>query len=286
MNSMSYREALRWASSSLYEQQHYEKIAEWLLLSLTNWQRSELLLQMDQPVPAAQMTLYQSWIARVLSGEPYQYVLGEHDFFGRAFHVSPAVLIPRPETELLVEQTIKHIKQLDLKKPIQGIDVGTGSGVIAITLCCELEGVEMIGVDISEQALQIAQQNCKRWNAPIQLQHSDMLSEVLKQRKKLQLIVSNPPYIPEDNHEGLSAQVLQHEPHEALFAAEGGLLFYRTIIEQSQAVLQKPGLLAFEVGIGQAEQVKQLILQYYPEADCQMISDYQGIPRVVIGKIM
>lgn len=281
----TYREALARAFSLLQEAGLNPQIAEWLCLALTGYSKATWLLSLDEPIPLEQAEQLTSWLERVLKGEPYQYVLGRQDFYGREFLVNPAVLIPRPETELLVEQVLDKVKKLWPSGLLTGVDVGTGSGVIAITLDLEMRPrrLEMLAVDISPQALEVARANAEKHQARVTFLESDLLAELIRRQCKVDLLVSNPPYIPVEERDNLERQVVDFEPHLALFAEEKGLAVYRRLIQEARHVLKTPGLLAFEVGMGQAAAVAQLIKQHFPQATCEIKKDFRGIERMVLG---
>lgn len=284
------REALNWASSLLSSLHLNPKIAQWVLMDLLDLDLTQLTLKLDHPLSPQTKTLFLEKMERILAREPYQYVLGKADFYGRPFRVTPAVLIPRPETELLVEEVLREIGHLPGKSPLRVVDIGTGSGAIAITLALELAAdssisrpVEVYGLDISAEALEVARHNALTLKAEVTFWQSDLLSRMMAQGLKGDVLVSNPPYIPLADREKLEPEVVDHEPHLALFAGEDGLDFYRAIVEESRQVLKRPALLAFEVGAGQAQAVHRMVQKAYPEARLRIRKDYQGHERVVLA---
>jgi len=282
----TYREALLGASSLLSKHNLNPKIAEWMLLHLTQTTKHQWLEILDQSIPEEEMQLYHQWIERLIDGEPYQYILGVEEFFGREFNVNSSVLIPRPETELLVEEVLRLARETwNGAGKCRVVDIGTGSGAIAVTLALENPSLEVLAVDISPSALEVAKENAKKHGAQVKFYESDLLQALINQGLKVDMIVSNPPYIPYADQPTLERNVLDFEPHLALFAEQEGLYFYREIIKQSTEVIQYPGLLAFEIGKGQDEAVVQLIKESYPQAECQVKSDYNGIRRMVFGVI-
>ena len=182
------------------------------------------------------------FIDRINQQEPIQYILGKAVFFGRTFNVKPSVLIPRPETELLISE----IKGLNSNTP-SIMDVGTGCGCIAITLALEINGSKVIAIDISEAALTVAKENALKYNASINFQLMDILSQNLKIRE-LDILVSNPPYVTESEKALMSKNVLEYEPSIALFVSDSDpLQFYRAIAQQGLTVLKEGGLLITEL---------------------------------------
>jgi release factor glutamine methyltransferase len=284
MEPRTYREALLRASSLLQEAEINPKIAEWLLLHLIQVNRTEWMEYINSEIAFSQWEIYSAWFQRVITGEPYQYITGIEEFYGREFSVSPAVLIPRPETELLVDQVLHNRStRWSTEEQISGVDVGTGSGAISVTLALECASLAMTAVDISREALRVAQANATKLQANVQFLHSDLLTALIEKKQKVDIIVSNPPYIPKEQKAELDRNVVDFEPHLALFATEDGLFFYREIIKQAVIVLNPKGMLAFEVGLGQADQVVDLIKQHFPQAECQVKKDLQGIQRMVFA---
>jgi release factor glutamine methyltransferase len=284
MEPRTYREALLRASSLLQEAEINPKIAEWLLLHLIQVNRTEWMEYINSEIAFSQWEIYSAWFQRVITGEPYQYITGIEEFYGREFSVSPAVLIPRPETELLVDQVLHNRStRWSTEEQISGVDVGTGSGAISVTLALECASLAMTAVDISREALRVAQANATKLQANVQFLRSDLLTALIEKKQKVDIIVSNPPYIPKEQKAELDRNVVDFEPHLALFATEDGLFFYREIIKQAVIVLNPKGMLAFEVGLGQADQVVDLIKQHFPQAECQVKKDLQGIQRMVFA---
>ncbi len=192
-------------------------------------------------------------------GVPVQYIVGEVDFYGNIFKVNKNVLIPRFETEGLVEETVKLLKNKD---NLSVVDVGTGSGCIAITLK-KLLNCEVDAVDISEEALEVAKENALLNNVSVNFIKSDLLTNLNKQ---YDCIISNPPYISYD--EEIEDIVKNNEPHLALYALDNGLYCYYEIIKTAKNHLKKNGIIAFEIGYKQASDIKNMALKYF---DCEVI---------------
>lgn len=221
---------------------------------------------------------YEAAIARRVANEPIQYIIGQQEFFGFALRVTPAVLIPRPETEHLVEAVLAELKS----SPVQRIlDIGTGSGAIAITLANCLPEAEIVATDISPAALAVASDNASRHGllGRISFIQSDLLAALPNQT--FGAIVSNPPYVPETDRLILHPQVREYEPPSALFAGMDGLAIYRRLIPQAQAALTSHGLLALEIGHGQRD---GLAAQLAGWSSVRFLDDLQGIPRVVLAR--
>ena len=215
---------------------------------------------------------------RAVEKIPVQYILGYEGFYGRNFKVNKNVLIPRPETELLVEQCIKIAVEKNSKTIL---DIGTGSGAIAITLAKELPNTKVLACDISEEALEVAKENGKLLEANnIKFEKSDVFSAV--KFKEFDMIVSNPPYIPKEEYETLQVEVKMHEPSLALTDNKDGLYFYKKISREAVDYLKQEGVLAFEVGYNQGEEVREL-MEKVGFKNVLVLKDYQNLDRIVIG---
>ena len=210
-------------------------------------------------------------LARRLAHEPLAYILGTREFFGRPFSVGPGVLIPRQETELLVE-IAKEVR------PASCLDLGCGSGCVAISIALEVPGGQVTACDISPRAVDRTLLNASALGAPVEVLTGDLFAPVAGRR--FDLIVSNPPYIAVG--ESLSAEVRDFEPAEALFAGDDGLTFYRRIAAESPAYLAEGGRIAVEVGHTQAEAVTELFTTQGFQADVR--KDLSGIDRVVVSR--
>jgi len=222
---------------------------------------------------------YDELLQRRRVGEPIQYITGETEFYGLPFRVTPDVLIPRPETEHLVEQALALAARFEHPRIV---DVGTGSGAIAVALARHLSQAQIAAVDISAAALEIARENAER-NAVsdrIRFLQGDLLGPVRDER--FDIVVSNPPYVPVVDRESLSVEVREHEPALALFAGEDGLDAYRRLIPEAFEVVEPGGYLLLEIGFGQSAAVAALLTQAGFEGT-EFIPDLQGIPRVVYG---
>ena len=207
-----------------------------------------------------------------------QYIVGNVNFYGNIIEVNNKVLIPRFETELLVEKTIKYINAMFNDCNINVLDIGTGSGCIAITLKREL-GCKVTGIDISKEALEIAKVNAKNNDVDIEFIFSDVFSNV---KDKFDVIISNPPYIRED--EEIEDIVKNNEPHLALYAKNRGLYFYDKILSQCKKYLNDNFLMSFEIGFEQGDEVKKLVYKYLDDVDVSVEKDYSGKDRFVFIK--
>jgi release factor glutamine methyltransferase len=281
---MTLRQALTAAATQLAEDEHLRAIAtrdaELLLLHTLQISRATLIAYPDRELPADQEILYQNLIVRRLQHEPIQYIIGQQEFYGLKFHVTPSVLIPRPETEHLVEAVLKL---LPADQPLKIADVGTGSGAIAIALATHLPRATITAVDISPDALTVAARNAHENKVAdrICFLPSDLLNAVPSGEEPFDAIVSNPPYIPNTDRSSLHPQVRDHEPATALFAGETGLDIYSRLIPQAYNALKQNGLLALEIGYGQQIALTELLSHW---ESVSFLEDLQQIPRVALAR--
>ena len=211
---------------------------------------------------------------RLENGEPVQYIVGNVDFYGNIINVNQNVLIPRFETEELVEKTVNLIKKYFDKK-VNIVDLGTGSGCIAITLKKQID-CNMDAVDISSDALEVARENAKINDVDINFYQGDMLDTL---DKKYDIIISNPPYIAHD--EEIMDVVKKNEPHLALFASDNGLYFYHTILERASNYVNDKSIIAFEIGYTQGLEIVSTAKKYFPQAKILLEKDLQNKDRFV-----
>lgn len=235
--------------------------------------RATYYMDSNKEVSQESYNQYQELIAQRTKRIPLQHLTHSRDFFGYEFYVNEHVLIPRQETEILVDEVRRDAEGKTV------LDVCTGSGCIAITLKKEANPESVTAVDISEEALKVAMRNAKQLDAEVTFILSDLFENI---SKKYDIIVSNPPYIPSKDIEELEPEVRLHEPMLALDGTEDGLYFYRTIIEQANSYLNENGKIYFEIGYDQGEEVKNL-LQNAGFSDIKVIQDLTGRDRVVTG---
>jgi release factor glutamine methyltransferase len=254
--------------------------AEVLLAYVLKTDRLRLYVDFHKPLQPEELSTYRMLIKQRTQRIPVAYLTGSKEFMGLSFCVCPAVLIPRSDTEILVEALLERTSK---EEHVRIVDVGSGSGAIIISLLSNRPRALGIAVDISKEALDVVHTNaCKLGVAErLCLVHGDLLEPVLSE--KMGIIVSNPPYIPTQDIKGLEQEV-QKEPVLALDGGPDGLNCYRKLIEQSKEVLSTDGILAFEVGIGQAQQVAALMRETGAYTEIEVIKDYGGIERVVIGR--
>ncbi|UAT30558.1 peptide chain release factor N(5)-glutamine methyltransferase [Bacillus badius] len=278
-------EALRWASSFLQERQRDENAGELLLQHILKMKRSELLANVRESLTEQQQHAFVEMVSRHGEGVPIQHMIGEEQFYGRDFIVNEEVLIPRPETEELVWHALEGIHQHFAKKELTLADIGTGSGAIAVTMKLECPELAVYATDLSEKALHTAKQNSEALGADISFFQGDLLAPFIEKEIKLDVVLSNPPYIPLADREELSTVVIDHEPELALFGGEDGLDIYRRLCRQLPDVLHSKALVGFEIGAGQGEAVAALLQIAFPQAAVSVKNDINGKDRMVFAKI-
>jgi release factor glutamine methyltransferase len=281
---MTLREALTVAAAQLASDEHLRataaRDAELLLLHTLQIPRVTLIAHPDDELSANQRSAYEDTIARRLHHEPIQYITGQQEFYGLTLKVTPAVLIPRPETEHLVEAVLKR---LPTNKPLRIADIGTGSGAIAIAIAAHLPQAAIIALDISAEALAIATANAGEHKVAdrIRFLQSDLLSALNREAETFDAIVSNPPYVAETDRAILHPQVRDHEPATALFAGKTGLDIYRRLIPQAYSALKPTGLLALEIGHDQQDAIAALLRAWH---NLSFVNDLQHIARVALAE--
>lgn len=235
---------------------------ELLLAHAMGCQRIELYTRYEQVPPEEQLADFRDMVRRAAHHEPIAYLIARKDFYSLEFEVTPAVLIPRPETEVLVEEVIHHCRSLDQPR-IDVLDLGTGSGCVGLALCNQVDQIFAIGSDISEQALEIARRNAEKLGLSerfrtVQADCLDLPADAVPQAG-FDVLVSNPPYVAADDVESLSENVRAHEPHLALFAGSDGLDFYRRIADSAAGMLKPGASLFVEIGYDQHDGVVKIM---------------------------
>ncbi len=292
---MRIREWLEHGEALLSEGPHEDRArrdAETLLLHHIGKNKAWLMAHDDEEFAGASAADYEALLRRRLNGEPIQYITGECEFYGLPFRVTPDVLIPRPETEHLVEKIIElggavlnvsrpNRRKRGLDGALSILDVGTGSGAIAIALATQLPDAIITATDISSSALAVAQENAKRNGVVIRFLEGDLFAPVAGEQ--FEIIVSNPPYVPNTDRALIAVEVREHEPAVALFGGTDGLDIYRRLIPAAHSALVSGGYLAFEFGFSQVNDVESLLNQAGFE-NIEFIHDLQGIPRVACAQ--
>jgi release factor glutamine methyltransferase len=252
--------------------------AELLLTHTLKKSRAWLLAHAEEELSGEQEANYTALVSLRRKGEPIQYITGETEFYGLPFRVTPEVLIPRPETEHLVEKVIELAARFQQPRIV---DVGTGSGAIAVALAHECFFAVMTAIDISSRALAIAEENAERSGASIRFLEGDLLAPVAGEC--FEIVVSNPPYVPSGDRASLSVEVREYEPALALFAGDDGLDVYRRLIPAAFVSLTPGGYVALEIGYGQSKAITELLARSGFE-QIEFVPDLQGIPRVACAR--
>jgi len=248
--------------------------------------RTQLFTKSDEAIEDSRYREYLRLIERRAAGEPVQYILGHQEFYGLDFIVTPAVLIPRPETEFLVERVINLVRESQLHAPLI-VDAGTGSGCIAITLAVNLPHARVIATDISSAAIEVAQLNAARHavEARIEFLAGDLLAPLAGRglEAAVDILASNPPYVAEGRPELIQREVRDWEPAAALFGGADGLRFYRRLLVDGLQVVKPGGYLVCEIGYTQLDAISELIAAS-PWQLLDVTADLQGIPRTLAVK--
>ena len=253
------------------------------LFELCNDENVNLYLEKDNEARESIVDKYESGVKRLIEGEPLNYVLGYSYFYGYRLKVDEAVLIPRFETEELVGRVLSGYDEYFKDQKIDLADVGTGSGAIAIALKKEEDNLNVYASDISKEALEVAILNAQNNQADIRFFEGSMLKPLIENNIKLDILVSNPPYI--RNDEVVEHSVRDYEPNVALFGGDDGLKFYRMIFEDAHKVLKERSMMFFEMGYDQKENLTALAREFFPSADINVYKDINNKDRMLVIKL-
>ena len=277
MKNWKILEILKWTTGFFKEKQiiNPRLNAEYIISHVLGCKRFDLYVRFEEIVSLENREKIKKMVIERAKSKPLQYVIGETEFYGHRFFVNESVLIPRPETEYLVE---KIITEIDSYNTI--LDIGSGSGAIAITLKKELPYLSITAVDISASALKIATENAKLNQVEIEFIESDIFSKL---NTKFDIIVSNPPYIPQKEYEALDKEILEYEPKLALLADDDGLYFYRRILSEAKLYLNVNGKIYFEIGYNQSDRIKK-IAENNGFTEIETLKDLNGFDRIMIIK--
>lgn len=257
-----------------FELLSYGHDMERLILHKNNWEKTDLLLNLQSEVDSDSLRFFNEAKMQLKNHYPVQYLMNEEYFFGLKLFVDEKVLIPRPETEELVAMILKDYAGDELKV----LDIGAGSGAISLALKANRPNWQVTASDISENALKVTKKNARQLDLNLQTIQSDLFENITE---KFDIIVSNPPYIAEDERELMDASVLAYEPELALFADENGLALYRQIVSEVREYLNPRGCLYFEIGFKQGEQVVILLKNEFPTATIEWFKDLYDNQRMV-----
>ena len=278
MGKNSYREVLARASSFLEQNQLEGHMIEYVFLQRKHWNKTDYLLHMHEPITAEDQKQIDEDMAKLLAHYPPQYLIGSEVFLDYRFKVTPDTLIPRPETEELVEKCLK-LTQKQANQALKVVDVGTGTGAIAISLKDKRPTWQVCAVDLSSAALEVAQENAQQIGVALEFILSDCLDEVAG---TIDILISNPPYISQDEYELMDVSVREFEPKMALFAENNGLAIYQKIAEQAQSKLAKDGKIFLEIGFMQGPAVKEIFQAAFPKKQVSIHQDLFGNDRMIV----
>ncbi len=282
---MTWSEAILYAEQQLDEGAiHEARLTAELLAAhvLKVWNRSEVRTLLIRVITDEELASFKTLVDRRLAGEPLQYIIGEAEFFGLRIFTTPAALIPRPETELLVEEVLRELRLRGYVAP-RILDIGTGSGAIALAIAANLHDAQILGVDASVDAVRLAEQNRVLLKlANVQFEVCDIFSDS-NALGIFDVVLSNPPYIPVSEIADLDRELRDREPRMALTDESDGLSFYRRIAEIVDEIMHPAGILALEMGFGASNAVRE-IMQSHNINCLRVVDDLGGIPRVFIGE--
>ena len=283
MINKTYLEVQQWASSFLDKNDQEAEIAYHLMLDMADFSVSDWLVKRQQAISAELFENYKQAIEKVtFENYPWQYIVGKAWFYGEPFIVSPATLIPRQETEDLVTLVANQIKKGIIPEDARVVDIGTGSGIIAITLKMLFTKLDMTATDISDEALAVAQKNAEQKGVNIQFKQGDLYEPLLGER--FDLIISNPPYIGQDEVAVMSKSTVLYEPHQALFAAQDGYHLYCRLFDGLSLHLNTPGWFVAEFGYKQGEHLINEVNDRFKGSKANVYKDYSGNDRILLVK--
>jgi len=252
---------------------------ELMLCHLMGLSRVELYTNFEKPLKKSEVEKLNSWVKRRTQKEPLQYILGSTEFLGLKINLNPSVLIPRPETEMIILEAEKRFSK---DAEIEILDIGTGSGCLAVKLAKEYPNSKVYGIDIDPAALKTANENAKlNKTENVSFKQMNILEEKIDY--KFDLVVSNPPYIPKNEIHELDKDVKDHEPVSALTDSADGLTFYRRFNKIFKEILKKDGKFLIEIGYGQYPQISEILESKHYKTE--VLEDFSGIKRIIIGNL-
>lgn len=286
---MTWREAIREASARMRDSgiDDHATNAKYLAAHVIGvWSPAELRERTDDEISEEQLRQYDQLIARRIANEPLQYIIGETEFYGLRFKCTPAALIPRPETEILVETAIEEAgKLLDSRDHLDVIDIGTGTGAIALAFSYHVPAAHVVAIDVSADAIALAEENKARLaDARTRFMHMDVLSDEVPTLGQFDLVLSNPPYVSTSEYDLLPDDVRGHEPRIALTDESDGLIFYRRIAELAKKMLKPDGAVILELSYDGAARVSA-IFEDQGFTSISSIKDLSGIDRILLAKL-
>ncbi|HOI46488.1 MAG TPA: peptide chain release factor N(5)-glutamine methyltransferase [Bacilli bacterium] len=278
---MTYRKLISQGIKECNKRNKEESAIKLLALELSGLNGASFYASYDEEMnEETKIKIEQAFHQYLIENLPVQYILGYSYFFGRKFVVDSRVLIPRPETEELVGLVLQTYDNVFLDQKVKLVDVGTGSGAIAISLCLEEPKFEVYASDISDEALEVAALNQRNLGSNVLFVKSDMLDYYIANNMTFDILVSNPPYIP--STELVDQIVKDNEPHIALFGGDDGMKFYREILKNANQVLNTPNIIAFEHGFDKRDEMITLAKKYFPNGKIEVVQDIFGKDRMTI----
>lgn len=271
----TYQEVLSWASSFLEKNEKEEHVAKWLLMERLDWNITKFIQQRNQSMPIHVRQQFQEDLAEYLRGKPRQYIVGHEWFHEQKFKVTTDTLIPRPETEEWFHKYIKYLPEQSLTVA----DIGTGSGIIGISHKVNRPQDKVIATDISAEALKVAKYNAEKIEVDVDFREGDLIEPI--KEEAFDIIVSNPPYIGEDEQHIMDEEVIAHEPYQALFAENKGLGIYQRLAVDLPSILKPNGEIFLEIGYEQGKSVSDIFQKSFPHSRVIVWKDFSGHDRVV-----
>lgn len=287
---MEVNELLKLGVKELGKREYLDPISESIIILsyLQNVDKSYIYTHGNKQVNKEIVDKFLDFIEKRKEGWPLSYILKEKEFYGLNFYIEEGVLIPRPDTEILVEWIINKVNEEFKNEYLDIVELGTGSGCIALTLAYYLENIKVFAVDIDDKALKVAKINRDKLklNNKVKFYRGDLFNGIktLQLEGKVDIIVSNPPYIPTESISKLQIEVREYEPENALDGGESGFSYYEKIVPNSREYLKREGILAVEIGYNQGTYVKRLFNENGFK-DIYIIKDFQGLDRVVVGRV-
>lgn len=288
---MEINELLKLGVKELGKREYLDPISESIIILsyLQNVDKSYIYTHGNEEVNREIVDKFLDFIEKRKEGWPLSYILKEKEFYGLNFYIEEGVLVPRPDTEILVEWIINKVNEEFKNEYLDIVELGTGSGCIALTLAYYLENIKVFAVDIDDKALKVAKINRDKFklNNKVKFYKGDLFNGIktLQLEGKVDIIVSNPPYIPTEDISKLQIEVREHEPKNALDGGESGFSYYEKIVPDSKEYLKREGILAVEIGYNQGIYVKRLFNENGFK-DIYIIKDFQGLDRVVVGRVL
>lgn len=282
LRKRTYQQTVQQGTRYLELNNKHTYVAERLLLDRLDWNKTDFIKHLNQEMPEDVFLQYLDDLNQFIEGKPVQYIVGKEWFYGLPLKVNSDTLIPRSETEELVQLALTHLNKKAGSQPLKTLDIGTGSGAIAITMKHERTQDSVTATDISEKALRVAEENAKNHQLDIRFLQGDLLEPV--SLETFDCIISNPPYISYSETELMDDSVLEYEPHSALFAGNEGMSLYERLAYSLPFSLKTDGCLFMEIGFQQGQKLLELYKKAFPDKEVMIQQDINGLDRMLIVK--